>query len=266
MVQTIWRTILRFFTDFLMRCKFQPELCCAGCTQTCLSTRGWKPWQWMPGLCHVLTYLLVFIHLVPQITLTLPQVTNEAISSEARGWKHSRHQPFIAVTVFSSSIGQLLGINQSDTRLVELRPRACRMKRFGPQTQLRRSLLNCPNQVRKVKVRPLKNELSLPNFFRFAEHPELGLWSKSSSNEDRALQEAALCSMEFSSLTQNPLFSSFFFSASSESQHSKSVPWWQSAGSLLNCLSQCGSWRGPQILLYLFNVLKDTVLVSAALT
>ena len=44
-------------------------------------------------------------------------------------------------------------------------PRACRATWFGPQTQLRRSSSNCPNQVREVKVRPIKNEPSSPNFF-----------------------------------------------------------------------------------------------------
>ena len=62
-------------------------------------------------------------------------------------------------------------------------PRACPAKRFGSRTQLRRSSSNCPNQVRKVKVRPIKNELSSPSFFfRFAEHPELGSRSKNSSS------------------------------------------------------------------------------------
>ena len=75
--------ILHLLTDLLMTCKFQPELCCAGCTQTrlhmlthntcsLLSTCSQKPQQWMPQLCHVLIYLLVFICWVPQIMLTLP--------------------------------------------------------------------------------------------------------------------------------------------------------------------------------------------------
>ena len=72
MVWTVRRTILRFLTDLLMRCKLQPELRCAGCTQTRVhmfihdtcslsSIRGRKPRQWTPRLCHALTYLLVFI-------------------------------------------------------------------------------------------------------------------------------------------------------------------------------------------------------------
>ena len=84
-VRTVRRTVLRFLTDFLMRCKLQPELRCAGCTQTRVhmlthdtcslsSIRGRKPRQWTPRLCYALTYLLVFICWVPQITLTLPQV------------------------------------------------------------------------------------------------------------------------------------------------------------------------------------------------
>ena len=34
LVRTVRRTILRFLTDSLMRCKLQPELRCVGCTQT----------------------------------------------------------------------------------------------------------------------------------------------------------------------------------------------------------------------------------------
>ena len=131
MVQTVQRTILRFLTNLLMRCKHQPELRCADCTQTCLhmlthdtcslsSIRGRNPWLWMPRLCHALTYLLVFICRVPQITLTLQQVHNEAISSEASGWKHSRRQPCVAVPVFTSSLEELSGFDQSDARFVEL--------------------------------------------------------------------------------------------------------------------------------------------------
>ena len=50
-------------------------------------------------------------------------------------------------------------------------PRACRAKRFGPRTQLRHSSSNCPNKVREVKVRPIKNELSSPNFFQIRRTP-----------------------------------------------------------------------------------------------
>ena len=85
MVRTVRRTILRFLTDLLMRCKLQPKLRCGGCTQirvnlhshdTCslLSIWGQKPRQSSPLPCHTLPYLLAFIHWVPQITLILQQV------------------------------------------------------------------------------------------------------------------------------------------------------------------------------------------------
>ena len=45
-------------------------------------------------------------------------------------------------------------------------PRACQVKHFGRQTKLRRSSSNCPNQVREVKIHPIKNELNSPNFFQ----------------------------------------------------------------------------------------------------
>ena len=56
LVRTVRRTILRFSTDLLMRCKLQPELRCARCTQTRVhmlthdtsslsSIRGRKPRQ-----------------------------------------------------------------------------------------------------------------------------------------------------------------------------------------------------------------------------
>ena len=48
---------------------------------------------------------------------------------------------------------------------------ACQAKRFGPQTQLRCSWLNCLNQVCEVKVCPIMNELSLPNFFQVRRTP-----------------------------------------------------------------------------------------------
>ena len=51
-------------------------------------------------------------------------------------------------------------------------PRACRAKRFGPRTQLCRSLSNCPNQVCEVNVRQIKNELSLPNLFQVRWTPQ----------------------------------------------------------------------------------------------
>ena len=36
MVQSVWQTMLHFLTDLLMICELQPELHCAGYTQTCV--------------------------------------------------------------------------------------------------------------------------------------------------------------------------------------------------------------------------------------
>ena len=80
-VRTVRRTILRFSTDLLMRCKLQPELRCADCTQTRMhilthdtcslsSIRGRKPRQWTPrpsvgrwsGFTSVFTEVVPTIH------------------------------------------------------------------------------------------------------------------------------------------------------------------------------------------------------------
>ena len=61
-------------------------------------------------------------------------------------------------------------------------PRACQAQCFGPWTQLRRSSSNCPNQVHEVKVRPIKNELSLQNIFQVRRKPKPDLRSKCSFN------------------------------------------------------------------------------------
>ena len=45
-------------------------------------------------------------------------------------------------------------------------------KTFWTWTQLPHSLLNWPNQVHEVNVRPTTNKLSLPNFFQFRQTPQ----------------------------------------------------------------------------------------------
>ena len=92
----------------------------------------------------------------------------EAISLEARGWKYSRHQPCVAVPVFFLFHRRALRFEPIRRKVRRTRPwcfRACRATRFGPRTQLRRSSSNYLNQVREVKVCPIKNELSSPIFF-----------------------------------------------------------------------------------------------------
>ena len=126
LVWTVQWTTLRFLTNLLMRCKLQPKLRCAGCTQTCvhmlthqtcslMPIRDWNPWQWTPWLCHALTYLWVFIRWVPQKMLTLPQVHK---------WSHflrrKRLKTFLPSAMCCCSRGELSGFNQSDARFVKL--------------------------------------------------------------------------------------------------------------------------------------------------
>ena len=131
MVWTVWGTIFCFLTDLLMRCELQPELHCAGCTETCVhmlthdtcslsSFCSWKPRQWTPWLCHAFTYSLVFICWVPQITLTLPQVHKWGHFLRSERLRNSYCQPCVAVPVSSSSVGELSGFNQWDARFVKL--------------------------------------------------------------------------------------------------------------------------------------------------
>ena len=183
-----------------MRCKLQPELRCAGSSQirvhmlthsmscSLSSIRGRKPRQWTPRLCHALTYLLFFISWIPQITLALPHTSPHM---RPFPWKREAENIHAISHALLSQFFFLfhrraLRFEPIRRQVRRTRPwcfRACRAKRFGPRTQLRRSSSNYLNQVREVKVCPIKNELSSPIFFfRFAEHPELGSRSKSSSS------------------------------------------------------------------------------------
>ena len=178
MVRTVRRTILRFLTDLLMRCKLQPEVRCAGCTQprvhmlthdkcSLLSIRGRKPRQSTPQLCHALTYLSVFICWVPQITLTLHFLRSERLKTFAP----SAMCCCPSVFLFHRRALSFQPIRPKVRRTRRTVPRTCRTKRFGPRTQLRRNSSNCPNQVCEVKVRPIKNELSSPKFFKVRRTP-----------------------------------------------------------------------------------------------
>ena len=89
--------------------------------------------------------------------------------------KYRHRNPFFVVQVLSSSsTGELFRFQPIRRKIRRTRrtlPRACRAKRFGPRTQLRRSSSNCPKQVREAKVRPNKNELSSSNFFQVLRTP-----------------------------------------------------------------------------------------------
>ena len=114
-----------------MRCKLRPKLHCAGCTQTRMhmlthntcslsSIRGRKPGQWTPRLCHALTYLLVFICWVPQITLTLPQVHKRGHFLRSERLKTFTPSAMCCCPSFFLFHRRALGFNQSDARFIKL--------------------------------------------------------------------------------------------------------------------------------------------------
>ena len=137
-------------------------------TCSLLSIRGWKPWHWMPWLCHALTYLLVFICWVPQIMLTLPQVHR---------WGHFLWSKRLKTFTPSSMCccPSFFLFQRRALRFQPIRRKVRRTRRqfqehveqsIWTRTQLCHSLSNCPNYVREVKVCPIKNKLNLPNFFQ----------------------------------------------------------------------------------------------------
>ena len=157
-------------------CKLYTDTHAHAHTNTCSlsSIRGWKPRQWTPQLCHALTYLLVFICWVPQITLTLPQVHKWGHFLRSERLKTFTPSPMCCCRSFFLFRRRVLRFQLIRRKVRWTRrtvPRACRVKSFGPRTQLRCSSSNCPNQVREVQVRPIKNELSSPNFFQVCRTP-----------------------------------------------------------------------------------------------
>ena len=180
MLQTVWQTILHFLNDLLIRCKLQPKLRCAGCTQTHVhmlthdtcslsSIHSQKSQQWTPWLCHALTYLLIFICWDPQIMLTLPQVHKWGHFLRSERLKTFTLSAMCCCPSFFLFYTRALRFQPNRHkvhRTWRIVPRACQVKHFGRQTKLRRSSSNCPNQVREVKIHPIKNELNSPNFFQ----------------------------------------------------------------------------------------------------
>ena len=157
-VRTVRRTVLRFLTDFLMRYRLQPDLRCAGCAQTRVhmpthdtcslsSIRGPKP--------HFF-FLLVFICGSHRQRWPSHKSTNEASSSEARGWKIFTSATCCCPSflLFHRRALRFQPVTRKVRRTRRIVPRACRAKRCGPRTQLRRSSSNCPNQGREVKKSP----------------------------------------------------------------------------------------------------------------
>ena len=174
----------------------------SGCRETCLcgfmtckqnthdtsclsSIRGRKPRQWSPWLCQALTYLLVFICWVPQITLTLPQVHKWGHFLNSKSLKTFTPSAMCCCPsffLFHRRALRFQPIRHKVPQTQQIVPTACQVTRLVPWTQLRCSSSNCPSQVREVKVCLIKNELSPMNFFQFAKHPKLGSRSKGSSN------------------------------------------------------------------------------------
>ena len=75
----------------------------------------------------------------------------------------------MAVPVFTSSLEELSGFDQSDARFVELNeqfPEHVERSVLDPEHSLVAVCRTARHQVREVKVRPIKNELSSPNFFQ----------------------------------------------------------------------------------------------------
>ena len=110
--------------------------------------RGRKPRQRTPRLCHALTYLLVFICWVPQITLTLPRVhkSGHFLRSEIlKTFTPSAMCCCPSVFLFHRRALRFQPIRRKVRRTRQIVPRACQAKRFGPRTQLRRSSSKCPN-------------------------------------------------------------------------------------------------------------------------
>ena len=189
-----------FLNKLINRCKLQPELRCAGCTQACvhmlthqtcslMPIRDWNPWQWTPWLCHALTYLWVFIRWVPQIMLTLPQVRKRGHFLWSERLKTFTLSAMCCCPTFFLFHRKALRFQPIRCKVRQTRkivPTACQVKPFEPRTQLRSSLSYCLKQVCKVKVHPIKNKVC-QTFFRFAKHPELGSQSNSPSNQEQAL-------------------------------------------------------------------------------
>ena len=171
-----------------MRCKLQPKPQCAGCTQTRVhmltndtcslsSIHSRKPRQWMQRLCQALTYLLVSICWVPQITLTLPQVNK---------WGHFLWSERLKTFTLSAMCccPSFLFFHTRALRFQPIRrkvrqtrrtvPKACRTKHFGPRTQLHHTSSNklpelglqsksLPNQERTKFAEPFSGLLNNPN-------------------------------------------------------------------------------------------------------
>ena len=138
------------------------------------SIHSQKPWQWTPWLCHVLTYLLVFICWVPQIMLdppTSPQMRPFSLKREAENMHAISHvllSQFFLLPWESSQIST--NQTQGSSNLMNS-SNSTSSKAFRTPNTTCCSSSNCQNLVREIKVRQLKNELSSPKFSQVGRTP-----------------------------------------------------------------------------------------------
>ena len=163
LVRTVRRTILRFLTELLMRCKLQPKFRFADCPHThahtlihnscsfsftdCQnysSSANWTTWS-QSRIKLALAYLIVHPHI-------------HAILHGGGG-----DRPVIHVSLskfkflFHVTALTFRPIRRKVRPARQIVPRACRAKRFGLFTQVRRSSTSCSNKVREVKARPIEH-------------------------------------------------------------------------------------------------------------
>ena len=176
MVQTVWRTILRFLTDFLMRCKLQPKPRCAGCTQTrvYMLIHSQPKALTMDAMAVPGTHLFISLYLLGPTDNADPPIhkwSHFLQSERLKTFMLSAMYCCLSFFLFHTRALRFQPIRRKVRWTQRTVPRTCRAKCFGPQTQLCRSSSNCSNWVREVKVCPIKNELSSPNPFQVRQTP-----------------------------------------------------------------------------------------------
>ena len=158
MVRTVRRTILRFLTDLLMRCKLPPELRCAGCTQTrvhmlthdtCSLSSILRPKaSAMDATAVRRAHFFISLYLLGPTDNTdpptSPQMRPFPPKREAENI-HAVSRVLPSFVLFHRRALRFQPVRRKVRRSPRTVPRACRAKRFGPRTKLRRSSSNCPN-------------------------------------------------------------------------------------------------------------------------
>ena len=179
MVRTVRRTVLRFLTDFIneMQASARTSLC-----RLYTDTRAHAHTRHMPPIVHSRpkasamdatavprSHLFISLYLLGPTDNadppTSPQMRPFPPRREAENIHGVSHVLLSQFFLFHRRALRFQPIRRKVRRTQRIVPRACPAKRFGPRTQLRRNSSNCTNQVCEVKVRPVKNSLTSPNFF-----------------------------------------------------------------------------------------------------